>query len=651
MYRQLYTAFIAAGLLGGISGASAQDSSRVNQLNTVTVTAAKGPQKAGETGKVITILSREFLQQNSGRTISSLLNQQTGLVITGAESNRGHNQDVYMRGAATGNTLILIDGIPVSDASLSSNAFDINFLNPSQVERIEILRGSQSTLYGSDAVAGVINIITRRASDKKISGQLQGAYGSYNTWQGNAALSGTVNKFSYLLGYKYENTDGFSEAWDSTGKGNFDKDGFRQHAVFAKLGLQATKRWNLQYLFNWSDYNHDLDAGGFTDDKDYSGKNKYLLNALSSEYRFNKGSWHVIYSYQRNNRDMLDDSTDVPPYAYHPYDISGFTANTHQVETYVNWNVLDQLRLIAGADFRTSNTSQRNYFTFALPAGKLDTALLGSDSSHTRQFSTYAALQLHDIGGFNMELGGRFNYHNIYGNNQTISFNPSYLINNRHKVFVNIASAYKVPSLYQLYARPYGNKNLKPEMTVNYEAGYQAAVAGNRLNFRATGFYRDTRDLIVFYYDAASGAYSYVNADKQRAYGAELEASWEIIRGLDLSVNYTYVDGRVETKNKGKDTSYYNLYLRPKHAVNATLGYQVTPSLYVSTQLKYVGQRYQGIKPVGDYYTLDLYGEYKFGNLLKIFAGFRNITDYKYFEIPGYNTRGFNFTTGLVCSF
>jgi vitamin B12 transporter len=644
MPSKFYTTFIFSLLY---ISATAQDSSRINQLNAVIVTANKGPQKASETGKVVTILSREYLQQNSGKSIASILNQQAGLNLVGSENTPGTVPSVMMRGATNGNVLILVDGLAVNDASQSDNSFDLNFITPDQVERIEILRGSQSTLYGSNAVAGVINIITRKNGDKKFGVGLNGSYGSYRDFQGSANVHGNVQRFSYLLNYKREKTDGFSDAYDPTGKADFDKDGFRQNVVFAKLGLSAGTRWNFQYLLNWSDYHHNLDEGGFLDDKDYTGKSQYLLNGFSSEYRFKKGSWHVLYSYQRKNRKIVNDSAFQVPTAYAKFDSTLFIANTHQIETYVNWDVTNQIRLISGATYSRSTMKERDYLQ-SFYSAKPDTNILSTDSSHIDQASLYASLLLHNLDGFSLELGGRFNYHSRYGNNQTISFSPSYLINDRHKVFVNISSAYSVPSLFQLFDKNWGNRNLLPETTTSYEAGYQANVAHSRVDFRVTGFARETRDLIIYYYDPATARLQFRNANKQRAYGAEVEGSWLITKGLTLTANYTYVDGRITISQNNKDTSYYNLNRIPKHAVNATLGYQATPALFVSATGKYMGQRIDLEGPLGDYYTLDLYGEYKFGNLLKIFAGFRNITDYQYFDISGYNSRRFNFTTGIT---
>ncbi|RFS23917.1 TonB-dependent receptor [Chitinophaga silvatica] len=631
----------------------AQDSSRINQLNEITVTATKAPQKAGETGKVVTILTKQYLQQNSGKSIAEILNQQTGLIINGANNTRGTVPNIYTRGASNGNTLILIDGMPVSDASLSSNSFDLNFIIPEQVERIEILRGSQSTLYGSNAVAGVINIITKNAGDKKFGVGLNTSYGSYNDWQGNVSVQGNLQRFSYLAGYKYEKTRGFSDAYDTTHISNFDNDGFRQHSAFAKLGYKVSSRWQLNSLFLYNNYHNDLDEGAYTDERDYTGKSGYLQAGIKSDYQFKHGSWHFLYTYQRTRRTIRNDSTYNGPDIFAKFDSTVYTSNLHQFETYVNLDLTSNLRLIGGGTFGIANMERYDKLISNWDPNLYITGL-SPDSAHINQTSLYASLLLHNLNGFNMELGGRYNYHNIYGNNQTFSFNPSYLLNEQHKFFINISSAYRIPSLYQLYDT-YGNRNLKPETTMSYEAGYQASLIKNRVNVRATGFQRTTDNLILFAFDPVTFTSQFHNANKQKAKGFELEADWTIIKGLVLTANYTYVDGNIVETQNGKDTTYNNLYRIPKSAVNATLGYQATKSLYVSTTFKYMGERmdYVGwadkpIAPMGDYYTIDLYGEYKFGNLLKVYAGLRNITDYKYFDILGYNTKRFNFTTGLI---
>ena len=145
----------------------AQSVSTENELSEIVVTANRFPQKQINTGKILTVITRKEIEGSPASNVGELLNRQTGITVIGANNSPGSNPDVYMRGAGTGNALILMDGVPINDASTIRATFDLNFIPLGEIERIEILKGGQSTLYGSDAVAGVINIITKKNESQK----------------------------------------------------------------------------------------------------------------------------------------------------------------------------------------------------------------------------------------------------------------------------------------------------------------------------------------------------------------------------------------------------------------------------------------------------------------------------------------------------
>jgi vitamin B12 transporter len=176
--------FVAAGLglvqLAMLSTAAhAQDSSRV--LNDVVVTATRSPKKLSDIGRVVTIVSQQQISHSQGKTLPQLLNTIPGITFSGAQNAPGISTSVFLRGASNGNTLILIDGFPANNAASIDGSYDLNAFPIDQIERIEILKGSGSTLYGSDAVAGVINIITKHAQGQGLKGEVQLTGGSYNT--------------------------------------------------------------------------------------------------------------------------------------------------------------------------------------------------------------------------------------------------------------------------------------------------------------------------------------------------------------------------------------------------------------------------------------------------------------------------------------
>jgi len=630
-----------------------QEDSTYKSLNEVIITANKFPQKQNTTGKVITVINQLTLQRNAGKTLTEILNFQTGIFINGANNNLGSNQDFYFRGAGSGNVLLLIDGIPVSDPSQINNSFDLNSISPAMVEKVEILKGAQSTLWGSDAVAGVVNIVTKKSGTKKISPNVLLSYGSYNTFRGNAGINGNLDKLSYNLTYSHTNSKGFSSAYDSTDNKNFDKDGFTQNNFQANLSYQFTPKISLKGLAAIGKYKADIDYGAFTDDRDYTIENKNNLYSFDLGYASKKINLHYVQSFQQTKRYMNDDSSHVGG-PYTKFAKAHFYGNSRVSELFSNFKFSKYASLVAGSQVAFQNTDQ-SWYSIGLPSPwdpspqPYKTAL--GDSAKTTNTSLYASLLLTELKGFNTELGFRYNHHSIYGNNITYTFNPSYNIDENTKVFVNISSGFKTPSLYQLYSE-YGNQNLEPEKSNSYEVGVQASANNKRSSFRAVAFKRDIKNLIVFYTDMSTFKSQYINRDEQHDYGFELESTVALGKTGSWINNFTYVDG--EGENDG--VKIKNMYRRPNFIVNSILTLQPCKGFTLMPSFKFVGTRLKGQYDAGpaqmpQYYTLDLYSSYDFAKSFRAFIDFRNITDQKYFDIVGYNSRKFNWMLGVSANF
>ena len=622
-----------------------EDSSKI--LKEVLLSVTKFPLKQNETGKVITVITRDQLQKSFGKTLAEILNQQVGITINGSNNTLGTNQSIYIRGASSANTLILLDGVPLYDASGITSEFELNNFSLNNIERIEILKGAQSTLYGSDAVAGVINIITKKSEDKPVNITGTFSAGSYDTYKGSVALSGKSKGQTYFISYSKIDSKGFSSAYDSTGKNNFDKDGFKQDVLQGSYGFNVCKRSEIKLYAKYNINKADIDAGAFADDRDYTYRNKNFISGISSSYKLNNASLHFNYNYNWLYRNFVDDSLSVGGFS--KYQNGKYTGISHFAEVYGNWQLHRNIELLAGVDYRL-NASKQSYLSIS-SYGPYQSVPLSDDSVKSTQFSGYISAILKNVHGFNAELGGRWNHHNIYGNNFTYSFNPSYLIKEKLKIFANISSGYRVPSLYQLYSE-YGNKNLKPETSTGAEAGIQ--FPGEKINVTFVAFSRDIKNVFVFYTNPTTYASMYINEDKQKDDGIETELNWHLTDKINMSANYTYVDGKIYSKDfSGKDTAYNNLYRRPANTFNFTLSYQACKNLYVSSHLRTVSKFYEpqyAAAPytMDGYYTLDIYGEYKLNKQFKIFTDFQNITDQKYFDIRGFNSKRFNFNAGFI---
>jgi vitamin B12 transporter len=638
--------FVLAAVIVGNQLHAQQDTALLDEA---VVTASKFEKKQSETGKVLIVINRQQLEKNQGKMLGEILNTMAGVIIIGNSNVLCTNQTISIRGASAGNVLMLVDGIPVNDPSVITNYFDLNLFSVEQVERIEILKGGQSTLYGSDAVAGVVNIILKKGGSNKTSvfGNFTG--GSFNTLKESVGFGKQQGTTNYSVNYTHVNSDGFSAAYDKNKTGSFDKDGCDEHVVSGRFGFNIGKKLKTNFSGSYSYYKTDLDASAFTDEKDYTVKNNNKQLGAGFIYLFNKGTAHLNYNYNRVERNYLDDSIHKSS-PYVSYSKSNYTGRTHFAELYGNWKS-NQWELLTGIDYRFNNTDQ-DYFSTG-PFGPYAPPNLHAEMN---QLSPYASVMYKNETGFNIELGGRWNKHSEYGGNFTFTFNPFYLKKNKVKIFGNVYSAFKIPTLYQLFDPLAGNNKLNPEKGIIAEAGMEIFSIKNCWG-RITAFYRNTKNAIIYTFDPSNFSSLYLNAAKQINYGAELEIKYSYGK-VSAMGNYTYTNGKTTasfdgTGNPiGKDSSYYNLYRIPRHAFNINIGVHTTRTIYYSVAIRSVSKREEfifGSSPeiLKPYFTIDLYGEYRFDKKIKLFLDLKNITGKQYFDILGYNSKRFNFTTGV----
>jgi vitamin B12 transporter len=612
----------AAGLgLVQLAITSTSHAQEVIKLDSVVISTTKNDQKQSQTGKVVTIISSEVLERSHGKNLTELLNEQAGMLVGGATANVGLNKSVFIRGAASAYTVVLIDGILVSNPAGTGSSFDLRMFSIDQIDHIEIIKGGQSTIYGSDAVAGVINIITKKGAKAGNSVYGVASYGSYDTYKGTIGMSANIDQFSYNIAYTQGKTNGISEAAAPAGNTEaFDKDGNKTAGLNANFSLKATKQLSINPFLRYFYGHYDLDASSFADHPTNNYKHKNLAAGFNTRYEFGSGKLTLNYSNETTNTESVSQ-----------YGASLSKGNMQLVDFFYNQNIGDKVNALIGLDNRATEFK-----------------LNSTSKPSTNLFSVYTSIFLHDLSIFNLEIGGRYNKHDQYGDNYTYNVTPSVNLNKYIKLFGTVSTSYKAPTLENLFGAFGANLDLIPEKSKNYEAGVNFNIAGDKYTLRLAGFKRDLTDAIVY------GNIGYVNQNKQKAQGFEIEPAVKLGR-FNINGFYAYVEG-TEFNFVTNEVSDY-LLRRPKSIFGLHAGFQATSNLYLSSSFRYNGARTDGnftdyvVENLPSYKLLNLYAEYSILNKrVRFFADLKNILSEKYNEFYGYNSMGFNMNAGFSFS-
>lgn len=616
--------FVAVALCLSLSSIG-QDSLKIVQLDDVVVTGNKVETTIEKSGKTIYKLDRKQIETNRGKDVTDLLNEIPGVQIDGNLGTPGTNISYRIRGAQSEQTLILIDGVPYNDPSGLTQTFDLRMLDIEQIESIEVLKGGLSSLYGTGAAAGVISI-TLKESAKDISGAVNAEYGSFNTFSTNANVSGTADKFNYLVSGSFRSSDGFSAANDTLGTEGFDNDGIQSLNFLGKFGYQFTDQFSVGLTTSYDQVESDFDGGAFRDNDSELELNQLRL-ALSSTYQWTGGSIKGNFSYHTNER-IFNSPDFFDPAAR---SISEFNGNTFQADVILDQNLTDEIKLIGGVNLQRPVWEPEN-----------------ADSESFTMFDPYASF-IYDKADFNVQLGGRLNNHSLYGSNFVWNINPSYLLNvgqNKLKLLGSYATAFLTPSLNQLYAgdfgflaTPAGNQDLKPQDSETIEGGFELLSEG-KFQLGAVYFYRKDKNRIDFISSADFSDGGYVNVDGDTEVdGIEVNFNYSILPKLTLSGHYTYTNSRTE-----------DVILRrvPENKYGFTLSALPVENLLVKLTHLYVGETPENTDVVLESYDLiDFYASYGLGNGLTLSGSINNILDADYVDRFGFTSVERNYNIGL----
>ena len=626
--------------------AQEQDSISINPLKEVVISDTKFALKKEKSGKVIEVITAEDLEKKSGQSLATVLSQVAGVEINGNQSANGKNLGYYIRGGKNRQVLIMIDGIPVTDASGINIEYDLRLLPVEQVERIEVMKGAASTLYGTGAATGVINITLKKSTKKEIQGNAYVNIGSNNTSENKKyngqdfnqgiSVNGEIKKVNYFAGFNSTESSGMSQIAEPVGT-KYEEDRFSRQNVIAKLGFKATEKLTLDFFGNYdkinTNYDFAFDNTGFNDTDVNETTSEQVRFGFSPKYKYKKGEFVLNSGFTRLKRDYDELSTWT-----NTVDNSLYESRSVVLDAFNKHNFNKEFALILGANYQFHDMMSQTPF-----------ATIENEAAKFAILDGYTTLVYNSSFGLNVNAGLRLNNHSEYGNNLVYNFNPSYNFKTSFplKVLASYSTAFITPSLYQLYSE-YGNTGLTPEKNKTIEAGFETELLNKKVKLNAVGFYRDQNNAIDFYFNSTTFESFYINIDgRSKAKGIETALSLFLTEKINLNANYTFTQ-----VDKILDR------LIPKHKANASVDFQPNKRTLLNLNYQYIDARKDAFFngntfvvdtiQLGSYQLLNALAKYELiQNRLTVFGTVTNIFNEEFVENAGYSTRGRNFKLGV----
>lgn len=609
----------------------------------VTATRLETPEK--KVGSSVTVITAEELVRTGRTFVLDALGSALGLSVL-RNGGPGATASVFIRGAASEHTLVLLDGVELNDPINPARSYDLSHLSLSQVERIEVLRGPQGLLYGSDALGGVINIITRSGPGRPrfVATSSADTLGSLSA---DVALSGSGGRADYALALFHERTAGVSAA-SSSYAGNIEKDGHRYSSLDARFGFSPRPATRLTLSVRGVAARTELDNFGGPGGDDPNSRQDYgtLQVRLQGRDLSPRGRWErtLSLSWTGGRREYANPFDDL-----HPQDREEglYESGLLKLDWQNNVFLRPTHTLTAGLELEEERGASRYSYESAWGSG---------DSPFPSVRAGSAGIYLLD----HWETGGRFfvtaglraETHTRSGAAVTFRVAPSFTVAaTGTRLKASFGTGFKSPSLYQLFAPatswgPVGNPGLRPERVTGLDAGLEQRFGGERLVLGLTWFWNAFRDLVDF--DFAAG---YVNVGRARTTGLEASAEARPAAGVRLSASYTRLCAR------DLDAAAA-LLRRPRDSFSASAQARLFRRVDLAVAGQWVGRRpdldlsdYPSASvDLPGYVLLDASLAASLGPGLEFFVRVDNVLDERYEPVWGYGAPGRALRTGFRLS-
>jgi vitamin B12 transporter len=613
----------------------------------VIVTATRVPTPIEQIGSSVTVIDAAEIERRQWRTLPEALAEVPGLQAV-QSGVAGSQTSVFTRGSNSNHTLILIDGVKAADPSDPSGAYDFAHILLDDVERIEIVRGPQSTLYGSDALGGVIHIVTRKGQGRpQVAGRVEA--GSFRTQSEAAGVRGGSQYFHYAMNLSHLDTTGQSITPERLRAGQpAEDDGYRNTTYSGRFGLTPAAGMSVQLVSRYTKAHSDLDVGSGEDTDSYSAT-RQAINRLEARGAFFRDVWKPMLAvshtwHQRLNFNERQDTLGDEDHT------------RHQGE---RWKAEFQNDLQLGRDNTLTLGAERDKETMksvgvSVYGSSFGDFVISQDSNATaRGYSAYVLDQFTPGRYFRLSAGLRLDDHDSFDPVTTWRLTPIVTLpGTATRLKASYGTAYKAPSLFERFGRSptnygtqfFGNPDLLPEENTGWETGVEQALRGGRVDTGVT-YYQNRFERLIQTVFLPSFDSTPVNINAAESRGGEYYLAVRPFDALQLRLDYSYT--------RTRDDAGRELLRRPRHRGRLALEYQPRPPLAFSLETLYVGERQDvdrvsGLRITADDYTLvNLGGSWSWSRSGSVYARIQNLFDREHEPASGFQGLGRGIFLGL----
>lgn len=642
------TAYLSTAALAALclsSAAFADDAP--TDVGELVVVATRTPERLDHVGQQVTVVGQAEIKARQMVAVSDLLSTTPGVSFS-RNGGLGGSTSLRIRGAETDQTVVVIDGVKLNDPSGTGGGYNFANLLAGDVARIEVLRGAQSTLWGSQAIGGVVNIVTAEPT-KAFEGSASLEAGSLATAYARAGIGGRTDRVVWRLAGGYFTTDGVSSYRQGT-----EDDGYHNASLSGTARVTLTQTVSLDLRAVWIKGRNQFDGFpaplfAFADDPEY-GTNQDLVTYAGLNFDLLDGRLknRVAYGYTHTDRDNFDPTQAKTT---RTFDAAGQNRR---------WEYQGELALPADWKASFGVESERSEMRTASPSSFTPNpvpmrAQVGIDSVYVQAMGQV-------VPDLTLTLGVRHDSHDTFGDHDLGQVAAAWRLNDGRTVLrASFGQGFKAPTLYQLYSQ-YGNTALQPEQADSWDAGVEHHFSDTAV-VSATWFQRETENQIDFVSCASTSTAPlckaggvarfgyYDNIAQTKAHGVELTGA-AVVSEVTFEANYTWTHAENDSPgniNRGKE-----LTRRPEHQANLSASYTWPVGLSTSASVRYVGHTFDNAANTTklDAYTLvDVRASYPVTDTLEVYGRVENATDRSYETIRNYGSPGRGAFIGVRATF